>query len=309
LLVNLGSPSAPTPAAVRRFLDEFLGDPLVVDLNPVLWWLMRKLIVLPLRGRSSAALYRAVWGPDGSPLVAISRRQRDALAARLGGSVPVELGMRYGEPSIATALARLREQGVHTVRLLSLFPQASRTTTGTIEREVRRILSAQPGAPALEVIAAYYQDPGYVEALRSTTCDATEGKQIDHYLFSLHGLPVRYVEAGDPYRAHCEATATALARALELPDDRWTIAYQSRFGREAWLEPDTAKVVPALASRYRRVAVLCPGFAADCLETLEEIGLRLPEAFQRAGGEELVVVPCLNDTPEWIDAIVRLVTH
>jgi len=305
LLVHLGSPAAPTPRAVRKFLDEFLGDPMVVDLNPLLWWLVRKGIVLPIRSRRSAALYRSIWTAEGSPLACFSERIRAALDERLAR--PVALSMRYGQPSIAAAIAELRRRGARRLRLLSLFPQASRTTTGSIEREVRRVLARLADAPELEVVPPWYAHPGYVAALAACVREATEGKPVEHFVFSLHGLPVRYeTQYGDPYREHCEATARALADELELARDAWTLAYQSRFGREPWLEPDTAEVVPDLARSKARVAIVCPGFVTDCLETLEEIALRLPRAFREAGGEELVVVPCLNDHPLAIDALVDL---
>jgi len=307
LLVNLGSPDAPTPAAVRRFLDEFLGDPAVVDRNPLLWWLVRKLIILPRRGRSSAELYRSVWTPEGSPLIHGTLEQARLLASRLGAERRVAVGMRYGTPSLAAGLDELADAGCRRVLLLPMFPQYSATTTGSIETEARRWLARRGGDVQLQVVPPYYEDPGYVRALAAVVRSCDRG--VEHYVFSFHGLPVRYVEAGDPYRDHCEATARALARELGLADDAWDLAYQSRFGPERWLEPDTAELVPALSRTKSRVLVTCPGFPTDCLETLEEIALRLPKACAAAGGGELVVAPCLNAHPAWIEALEGLLDN
>lgn len=300
LYVNLGSPAAPTPAAVRAFLDEFLGDPLVVDANPLLWWLVRKGLVLPLRAAKSAALYRRIWSAQGSPLLVNSRRFAHALAAELGPRFRVELAMRYGQPSIARALAALAQAGCRRVLLFTAFPQASRTTTGTVEREVRRALVRLP--LELVCVPAYFEQPGYVAALAAPLRTAAQGA---HVVFSFHGLPVRYVQAGDPYRAHCEATARALVAELGLAHGTWTLGYQSRFGREPWLGPDVAELVPALVARHPRVVLCAPSFTSDCLETLEELDLRLRESCSGPG--ELVRVPCLNDSPDWVRAAAELV--
>jgi ferrochelatase len=311
LYVNLGSPSAPTPAAVRAFLDEFLGDPLVVDVNPVLWWLVRKGIILPLRGRASAELYRNVWGPDGSPLTVLSKRFATALARELGAEVPLVLAMRYGTPSIEDGLRALVRDGCERIVLFTAFPQASRTTTGTVEREAERALARiAPDAerrPTLAIVPPYAADAGFVAAFAQSVRSAlAAGPAPDHVVLSFHGLPERYVRYGDPYRDDCEATARALATELGLAPGDWTLAYQSRFGRERWLEPDTAVVVPALAPARKRVLVCAPSFTTDCLETLEELGLRLRAALEARGGE-LVLVPCLNDDLAWVKAAGALV--
>lgn len=304
LYVNLGSPAAPTPAAVRAFLDEFLGDPLVVDVNPVLWFLLRKLVILPLRAPKSAALYRAIWTEEGSPLVVHSRHFAAGLARELGAGFRVALAMRYGAPSIAAGLAELVQAGCARVVLVTAFPQASRTTTGTIESAVARALAALARPPELVTVPPYFDDPGYVAAVAASVREA--GAQASPLVLSFHGLPVRYVEAGDPYREHCEATARALAEALGRAPGTWTLAYQSRFGREPWLEPDVSTVAPPLAAAAKRVLVAAPSFTTDCLETLEELGQRLHEQCAAAGGE-LVLAPCLNARPDWIAAAARLV--
>jgi ferrochelatase len=307
--VNLGSPSAPTAPAVRAYLAEFLGDSDVVRLPRWLWWPLLHGVILPRRAPRSAALYRKVWTDQGSPLVAITRAQRDALADRLGPAVRVAWAMRYGEPSIASALDELAGAGCRELDLVPLFPQWSGTTSGTVEKAVRAELARRAHAPELRVRAAFPAHGGYVAALAARVRETLGEAGADHVLFSFHGLPARYVAAGDPYQAQCEVTAQALARALELPRERWTLAYQSRFGRERWLEPHTLDVVPRLAARHARVAVVCPGFVADCLETLEEVRLQLGELFRQAGGREWLVVPCLNEHPAWIEALARLVAE
>jgi ferrochelatase len=307
LVTNLGSPEAPTPAAVRRFLAEFLADPLVVDAPPVLWWLVRQLFVLPFRPAKSAALYRRVWTPEGSPLLVQARRFARALEAELGVSFRVALGMRYGSPSTRDGLRALLAQGCRRMVVLPGYPQASRTTTGTGEREIRRVMAAvAPGLP-LAFVRPYFDSAGYVGALAASVRQSLAQGPVDHLVFSFHGLPERLVEAGDPYREHCQATAAALARELGLVEGGWTLAYQSRFGRERWLGPDVAVCVPALARRCPRVLVAAPGFTLDCLETLEELDLRLAASFQAAGGVELRRVPALNDRSEWVRAAAELV--
>jgi ferrochelatase len=306
LIANLGSPSAPTPRAVRRFLDEFLGDPLVVDVNPLVWWLIRKGIILPFRSPKTAALYRSIWTPEGSPIVAITLRQCRALAERLGPAYVVEPAMRYGEPSIRTGLARLLAAGCHDVRVLSMFPQASRTTTETLERAIRAEWATFFAPGDVTFVPPYYDHPAYIAALAANARETAGFDDVDHVLLSFHGLPVRLVEQGDPYQRHCEATARALATALELPDERWTLVYQSRFGREPWLEPDVVDVAQGLAKEGKRIAVMTPGFPTDCLETLEEIGTRLVEQVQEVGGPAPLVVPGLNERVDWTAATEQL---
>jgi ferrochelatase len=305
LLVNLGTPDAPTPRAVRRYLDEFLGDPLVVDLQPVLWWLIRKALVLPLRARRSAELYSSIWSRAGSPLLAHARDLAGALATELGPAYRVAVAMRYGNPSLAAGLEELERQGCRRAVIAPLFPQWSRSTSGSIAAAVARALAR---SPLLEhaLLEPYYGDPGYVAAVAARVREAgLDG--VDHLVLSFHGLPERYVAAGDPYREQCEATAQAVAAELDLDPGRFSLAFQSRFGRGRWLEPDVAELVPALARGSCRVLVACPGFAADCLETLEELHVRLRRRFLASGGIELRVAPCLNSDPRWAGALARLV--
>lgn len=306
LLVNLGSPSAPTRRATRAFLAEFLGDPLVVDANPLLWWLVRNLIILPFRSGKSAELYAKIWTDEGSPLVAISQRLAQALTSELAPR-PIRLAMRYGEPSIESGLRGLLDAGCTRVSVCTMFPQDSQTTTGTVEREARRVWRRLGRADGeLSLVPSYHAHEGYVGSVAAGIADELSRGPWDHLILSFHGLPVRYVENGDPYRDHCEASAAAIAGGLGLGASQWTLAYQSKFGREAWLEPDTVVVAEELARRGASVVVACPAFTADCLETLEEIQLQLVESFREAGGTEIRVVPCLNDDPRWVQGLVRI---
>jgi ferrochelatase len=330
LMVNVGTPSSASVADVRRFLREFLSDPRVVEVPRALWLPLLHLVILPLRSRKSAHAYAQVWMEDGSPLAHFSRMQRDLLSARLGAGFVVELGMRYGEPSIARAVETLCAAGCERLVLLPMFPQYSRATTGSVSAETMRVVAerqARPGLAglaglaalaALATVAPWFEDEGYIAALAESIASAAAeraamGRAIDHWVFSFHGIPRRYVEGGDPYRDHCERTAHALAARLDLDAASWSLTYQSRFGREPWLEPYTDVHVPLLArghangERARRVLIAMPGFVADCLETLEEIGMRLAKSFRAAGGEELVVVPALNESPRLADALASLV--
>ncbi len=307
LLVNLGSPGAPTRAAVRKLLAQFLSDPSVVDLNPLLWWGIRNLIVLPLRSGRVARAYQSIWMEEGSPLIVHGRRLAAALAAELGEGWRVALAMRYGEPSLRAGLKELSRAGCREALVVPLFPQYSRSTTGSIERAVQDLASEVPGLPELRWAAPFFDHPAYLEAISARIRESQEQGPVEHVVLSLHGLPVRYVEAGDPYRDHCERTARALAAGLGLREGGWSLVYQSRFGREAWLGPPADQFVPALAARAPRVLIAMPGFVADCLETLEEVGLRLRESFLAAGGRELRVVPCLNDHPAWVRGLARIV--
>lgn len=309
LLANIGTPDSPAVPDVRRYLREFLWDPDVVQTNRVLWWFVLHGIVLPFRGPKSARLYQRIWTPKGSPLLVNSLVQRERLAQELGRSFHVVLGMRYGAPSLAGALDELVHAGCDRAVILPLFPQYSRSTTGSIERAVHRELERHPRPLALVNVPDWHSDSAYIRALAERTRDAASGARIEHYVMSFHGLPESTVAQGDPYRDQCFATARALARELRLRDESWSIVFQSRLGRRAWLQPYADQYVRALAARFKRVLVTTPGFAADCLETLEEICLRLRASFLAAGGEDLVVVPALNDHPTWIRGLAELVNR
>lgn len=307
LLVNVGSPSAPTAPAVRRYLREFLGDPEVVKLNRVAWWLLLNGIILPIRSPKSAKLYRSIWTENGSPLIHNSRLQSVGLQERLGERYAVALAMRYGEPSIEQGLDELDARGCRELLLAPMFPQYSGTTSGTVEKAVRAALARRAAGVALRVMPPHFDDQGYIAALAERARESTLGVRVDHWVFSFHGLPERYVRDGDPYRDHCVATANALSARLGLRAEQWSLVFQSRFGREPWLQPYAAEAVPELARKHRSLAVACPGFTADCLETLEEIRETLGRTFRAAGGELWTVAPCLNDHPRWLDALADLV--
>lgn len=305
LLVNVGSPDAPETAAVRRYLAEFLGDPAVVQAPRWLWLPLLHGVILPLRGPKSAELYKRVWTKEGSPLVAISLAQGRALQAELGAAYKVEVAMRYGRPTIASALERLSKAGCGELLLVPMFPQYSGTTSGTVVDEVRRQRAAR-GESEPRVVSAFHDDPEYIAALADGVRLLVDD-QVDHYVFSFHGIPLRYVQAGDPYREHCERTANLLAKELGLARERWTQVYQSRFGREEWLRPYALEAIPEIARQHKRVVVVCPAFTTDCLETLDEVRRELGHVFHSAGGERWTFVPCLNDDPAWIRALGNLV--
>ena len=312
LLVNLGTPDAPTPAALRRYLAEFLWDRRVVELPRPLWWLILHGAILPFRPARSASKYQKIWTVEGSPLLAISQRQTEALATQLAeccaGPVQVALGMRYGQPSIATALRQLRAAGVCRLLVLPLYPQYAAATTASAFDAIAAELQTWRWLPELRLITHYHDDAGYLTALatqlRAARADAPPDERL---LFSFHGLPRRNLLAGDPYYCQCQKTARLLAEHLALPPESWAVAFQSRFGRAEWLQPYTSALLADWAKAgVKTVAVVCPGFAADCLETLEEIALENRQIFLDAGGQHYRYLPALNDTPVHIEALVAL---
>jgi ferrochelatase len=312
LLCNLGTPTAPDRGAVRRFLAEFLADRRVVELPRWLWLPVLYGFILPLRPRRTAANYRKIWTAEGSPLLVISRRQaaalEDALRALLPHAVRLELGMRYGEPSIGGALQRLRAAGAGRIVVLPLYPQYSGSTTGSTFDAVAEALRSWRRVPELRFIADYHDDPGYIDALADSVraYRAAHGA-ADRLLFSFHGIPQQYSDAGDPYRDQCLRTAQLTAARLGLADADWSVAFQSRFGPRPWLQPYTDVLLGELArGGCRRVQVICPGFAADCLETLEEIAIQNRALFLAAGGTEYSYIPALNDAPRHIAALAAL---
>jgi ferrochelatase len=315
LLTNLGSPDAPTARALRRYLREFLGDRRVVDLPRLVWWPILHGIILNVRPPRSARLYRRIWSAEGAPLVAIARRQeaalQQALASRLGTPPQLALGMRYGNPSIASALAALSDAGCTRILVLPLYPQYFAGTSGSTFDAVAAALVRWRRVPALRFVDDYHADEGYIGALAASIRDtwAREGEP-DRLLMSFHGIPVRYARAGDPYPEQCQRTANLLAAALGLPYERWLLGYQSRFGREPWLEPYTDVTLRSWGAQgVRRVDVVCPGFAADCLETLEEIAILNRKFFLAAGGEQFRYLAALNDRPDHIAALADLVVR
>ncbi len=311
LLVNLGTPDAPTPAALRRYLAEFLWDPRVVEIPRPLWWLILHGLVLRTRPAKSAAKYAAIWTPQGSPLLHWTLLQAQALQAELtarGQPVVVRMAMRYGQPGIAGALDALKADGVGQVLVLPLYPQYAAATTASMVDAVAAWAGRQRRLPELRFVNHYHDDPGYIAALASSVrAHWADHGQGDKLLMSFHGVPARSLALGDPYHCECHKTARLLARALDLPADRYLVTFQSRLGRARWLEPYTEPTLKRLAAEgLRGVDAICPGFPADNLETLEEIGMEAREAFLGAGGQRFSFIPCLNDRPDWIAALADL---
>lgn len=318
LLVNIGTPQAPTPAAVRRYLAQFLSDRRVIEIPSVVWKPILHGIVLRTRPARSAEKYRAIWTSDGSPLAVHSARQRALLLGYLGQRLkkaglpsdfcPVEIGMRYGEPSIATALDKLFAGGVERILVLPLYPQYSASTTASALDEVTNVVRERRRVPGLRFIEGFHDDRGYLAALARNVNDYwMKNGRPDRLVLSFHGVPRRTLELGDPYHCLCQKTARLLADELGLAPNQWVIAFQSRFGGAEWLKPYTSSTLVALAKEgVARVDVFCPGFVADCLETLEEIGIEGRDAFLEAGGKAFHVIPCVNEHPTFITALADL---
>ena len=312
LLVNLGTPEAPTPRAVRRYLAEFLWDPRVVEAPRWLWWLILHGVILRVRPHRSAAAYRKIWTDQGSPLLFNSRRQVKALRAELvqqiAGPVRVELGMRYGRPAIAEALQALRGDGCRRLLVLPLYPQYSATTTASVFDAVADEIKTWRWLPELRFINQYHDEPRYVESIAdSIRGNWSERPRAQKLLMSFHGVPRRYLLNGDPYHCQCQKTARLVAEELNLRPAEWAVSFQSRVGREEWLRPYTDLLLKEWgASGVKSVDVVCPGFAADCLETLEEVGEQNRDFFLEAGGEAYHYIPCLNDRPDHMSALTEL---
>jgi ferrochelatase len=297
LLVNLGTPDAPTPAAVRRYLAEFLSDRRVVEIPPIAWQPILRGIVLRTRPKKSAHAYRQVWTEAGSPLAAITAEQAARLQERLGDTARVAYAMRYGRPAIAGQLQALLDSGCERILLAPLYPQYCSATTATAVDAAGAALAAMRRQPALRTLPPYHDDPAYIEALAQDLGAqlAALAFEPEVLLLSFHGMPERTLHLGDPYHCHCRKTARLLERALARPGLRFATSFQSRFGRAKWLEPATDSVLAEEAARgTRRLAVAAPGFAADCLETLEELAIRGRERFLGAGGEQFAALACLN---------------
>jgi len=309
ILLQLGTPDEPTPAAVRRYLREFLSDRRVVDLNRAIWLPVLYGAVLTRRPAESAKLYRKVWTPEGSPLAVISERQARGLSQRLSAiascDVPVVVGMRYGNPSIAAALDRLSAAGVDRVLAFPMYPQYAGATTGSSLEKLFEVAGKRRVVPSIRVVPPYFEDPGYIGALAQTATGlGAAGESV--LLLSFHGLPKRYAAEGDPYPEQCAATAKRLAEALGPEAPAIRVVFQSRFGREEWLQPYLDVTLEQLGHERASVAVMAPGFTADCLETIEEIGIRGAEQFTEAGGAQFTRIACLNDQPVWLDAMAAL---
>lgn len=337
LLINVGTPASPTASDVRPYLREFLGDPRIIDMPAPLRWMLVNGIIAPFRAPKSAEAYQKIWTDEGSPLLAISEAQAAKVRAildedaRAAGAPPVqvELAMRYGEPSLARALASLREGRVERLVVFPLYPQYSSPTTASSVERVMELLAKEAALPSLCVVPPFYAHAGYLDAVIAAARPALDEARADHTLFSFHGLPESYLhdtDLGDGrclsspsccdaivdenrycYRAQCYATARGLALRLGLDDERWSVSFQSRLGRQEWVKPYTDDTLPELARRgVKRLAVFCPAFVTDCLETLEEIGVRAKEDFVAAGGEGLFLMPCPNTHDAFVDVLVEL---
>ena len=321
LLAQLGTPDAPTAKALRPYLRQFLSDRRVIDYHPLLWRPILHGIILRLRPRRSAKMYRRIWQAEGSPLLIHSRQQASALQTRLGKDFRIILGMTYGNPSIASAVAALEREGIDRIVVLPMFPQFSSTTTSCIYDAVYRAAAGSHGmfahdhkrfTPALRFVAPYFDHPAYIDAMRAHILAELNclTSAPDHFVVSFHGIPARYVRTGDPYRAQCERTADLLAAAMGWRNDKWILSFQSRFGPEEWLHPYTEDVLAELPARgVKRPFVFSPGFTTDCLETLDELGNEGSEQFEAGGGDpdKYHLAPCLNTNPEFIDALAQIV--
>jgi ferrochelatase len=328
LLINLGTPDEPTTPAVRRYLAEFLSDPRVIDINPVGRALLLHGVILRTRPAKSAHAYKAVWDPvRGSPLLAHSKDLATAVAAKLGDAWRVELAMRYGNPSIESGLERLRAAAVDRIVVLPLYPQYAASSTATSVARVMELATARWDVMPLDIVPSFYADAGFLDSFEAVARPVLAEARPDHVLFSFHGLPERHIKKSDPsgthclasetccdqitavnqgcYRAQCYFTARTLAARLAITD--YTVCFQSRLGRTPWITPHTDVLLDELPKKgVKKLAVMCPAFVADCLETLEEIGMRAVAQFKAAGGEELTLVPSLNATPTWVDAVCAM---
>lgn len=313
MLVNLGTPDAPTKKAVRHYLAEFLWDVRVVDMFRPLWWLILHCVILRIRPGKVAKAYSHVWLKEGSPLLVISQRQQQALEKKLeaqfGQKIPVSLAMTYGTPNIEQAGMALRKAGVQKILMLPLFPQFSSSTTAAVFDRSAKSLKKCPHLPEIRWVNDYHQYSAYIASLAASVNDYwAEHGRGEKLLMSFHGIPQRYENKGDPYPLQCRATAKALAEALGLSDDQWVCAYQSRFGREEWVKPYTDDTLKEWGAQgVSRVDIISPAFSADCLETLEELKIENLEIFMNAGGKDYHYIPCLNDRDDHISMMSDLV--
>jgi ferrochelatase len=313
LLVNSGTPASLATRDVRAFLAGLLGDPRVVEIPRLLWWPILHGIILRVRPRASARKYAAIWTPQGSPLAveseALCRGLEESLAP---WGVPVRLAMLYtGGAKVAEAIAALRGAGAGDILVIPMFPQYCGATSGAVFDQVSAVLGGERHVPGMRFLSDYHANTGYIDALAASVADhRRECGNTQHLLMSFHGVPERFVAAGDPYRDQCHATAQRVAHELGLADGTWSVSFQSRFGRARWLQPYTSEVLAALPSRgIKSVSVICPGFAADCLETLEEIGMENRDVFRAAGGDTYHYIPALNARPDHVAALRALVTQ
>lgn len=329
ILLNTGSSDAPKTKETRRYLRQFLSDPRVFDVNPVLRWFLLNFVILPFRPKQSAEAYEQIWTERGSPLLAISEDFRDRLQELLPGA-QVEIGMAYGNPSIRHAIEKVRTAGIDRIVLAPMFPQYASATVGSVLDAAYKTASEPMNVPSISAVPPFYDDPGYLDAWAEICRPALDSFKPDKIIMSFHGLPLRQIYKSDPtgqhclkrgdccerylegnpncYRAHCMATSKGIIERLGLTEDDYIVAFQSRLGRDPWLEPATDESVRTLAKDgTKRLAVISPAFVADCLETLEELGIRAKEDFIEHGGEEFMLVPSLNSHPSWVRAAANII--
>ena len=307
LLINLGTPAAPTTKAVRDYLGEFLSDKRVVEIPAIVWQPLLRGVILNTRPQKSAAAYAEVWTDNGSPLMVYSRRQAEALQARLGEGVLVDLAMRYGQPSIESRIKAMKQAGCDRILLAPLYPQYSGATTGTANDKAFEVLQAMRWQPAIRTLPAYHDDPAHIDALKRNIEHAIASLDFEpeEIVTSFHGMPLRTLHLGDPYHCQCRKTARLLSEAMGR---NLIVSFQSRFGRAKWLEPATDATLEALGKKgVKRIAIVAPGFSVDCLETLEELAIQGREQFEHAGGEKFAYLPCLNASAEGMDMLETLV--
>lgn len=331
LLINTGSPSGPTVGETRRYLRQFLSDPRVIDISPLRRWLLLNLVILPFRPKASAHAYQSIWTERGSPLIAYSEDFRDALRAAFPNA-HIEIAMAYGSPSIPDTIRSLVDARVSRIVAVPMFPQYASATTGSVLEAVYRVAAREPNVPPITSVAPYYDDPGYLDAWAEVAAPELDQFQPDHVLMSFHGLPERQIYKCDPtqqhclkradccehymernpdcYRAHCVVTARGIADRLSLAPEDYTLCFQSKLGRDPWLTPATDETIEQRArDGVKRLAILSPAFVADCLETLEELGIQGKEDFKAAGGEDFLLVPSLNTHPRWVQAMSDIIAR
>lgn len=314
VLVNLGTPDAPTTPAVRRYLRQFLSDPRVVEIPRAVWWFILNGVILPFRSSKSAAKYASIWTEEGSPLLIHTQKQAALLRGYLGErghDVQIAHAMRYGNPSLPHVLDKLKADGCDRILILPAYPQYSATTTASIFDAVFSHYARVRNVPELRLVKHYHDHEGYIQALKKSILTYWDMHgQPDKLVMSFHGVPKRTLLLGDPYHCECYKTARLLATELQLSEDQYVVTFQSRFGKAEWLQPYTAPTLEKLAKEgVRRVDVVCPGFIGDCLETLEEIAMEGKHDFLAAGGKEFNYIPCLNESPAWINALAEIVEH
>ena len=313
LITNLGTPDEPTASSVRKYLAEFLSDPRIIELPKYLWWLVLHGVILRIRPSRSAKAYKKIWTESGSPLLSISKKQvlglKKILTEKVQGPIKIKLSMRYGNPSIKSELNKLRELNANRILVLPLYPQYSAATTASTFDAITDELKKWRWLPELRMINHYHDDPDYINALTNSIEDHWQNNSRPQKLiFSFHGLPKHYFLAGDPYHCECHKTARLVAEKLKLNQEEWMVTFQSRFGPKEWLKPYTDKTLISLAENgIKNINVICPGFSADCLETLEEINIQNREFFIEAGGEKFAYIPALNDSPEHLHLLSNII--